>query len=298
MTQNSSQFHSQNSHPLVTVVVTTKNSEQFLAECLGSVKKQTYPNLELVVVDNASTDQTFDLAKEYTDKVAQKGPERSTQRNHGGLTIGKGKFLLFLDSDNEIEPELVREGVDRFLTEPDLTALYVPLRKLDYNWISQAKGFEREFLDGTCIDAVRFIRREAFQEVGGYDETICGCEDWDLSQRLKAKGKFSSIRSRIFQHEDPDLTLTEYLGKMKYYSQNIQHYQDKWGSDSEDVKKQFSVVYRFFTVFLEQGKWKKLLGHPVLAFKMFWLRVLVGVVYLRNRNSILPQVGGVEDSPY
>ncbi len=298
MTDNTSTFQSQPNPPLVTVVVTTKNSEQFLAECLGSVTKQTYPNVELVVVDNASDDRTCDIARKYTDKVVQKGPERSSQRNHGGLTVGQGQFLVFLDSDNEIEPGLVSEGVEKFYAEADLAALYIPLRKLDYNWISQAKGFEREFLDGTCIDAVRFIRREAFQEVGGYDETICGCEDWDLSQRLKSQGKFGSIQSRIFQHEDPDLTLTQYLGKMKYYSQNIQHYREKWGNGSEDVKKQFSVVYRFFTVFLEQGKWKKLLAHPILTLKMFWLRMLVGFVYLRHRNNILPEVRTVKDSPY
>lgn len=298
MTDNTSHSQWTSDPPLVTVVVTTKNSEQFMAECLGSVTSQSYPNVELVVVDNASEDRTCEIARDYTDKVVQKGPERSTQRNHGGLTIGQGDFLVFLDSDNEIEPDLIREGIDKFFEKPDLAALYIPLRKLDYNWISQAKGFEREFLDGTCIDAVRFIRREAFQDVGGYDETICGCEDWDLSQRLKSRGEFGAIQSRIFQHEDPDLTLKQYLGKMKYYSQNIQHYRDKWGEGSEDVRKQFSVNYRFFTVFLEQGKWKKLLAHPILTIKMFWLRVLVGFVYLRNRNNILPEVGGVKDSPY
>ena len=83
--------------PLVSVIITTKNSERTLDRCLSTIKNQTYPNIELIVVDNNSTDKTKEIAKKYTKNVFNKGPERSAQRNFGA-TKARGKFLLIHDS--------------------------------------------------------------------------------------------------------------------------------------------------------------------------------------------------------
>lgn len=69
--------------PLVSVIVPTYNSEKFIGACLESIKNQMYTNIELIVVDNNSTDKTKEIAWRYTDKVFNKGPERSAQRNFG-----------------------------------------------------------------------------------------------------------------------------------------------------------------------------------------------------------------------
>ena len=68
---------------LVSVIVPTKNSEQFLEKCLDSIKKQTYKRVEIIVVDNNSTDNTKKIARKFTNKVFNKGPERSAQMNFG-----------------------------------------------------------------------------------------------------------------------------------------------------------------------------------------------------------------------
>lgn len=67
----------------VSVVLTTRNEEANIRNCLESVRRQTYPDIEIIVVDNNSDDQTKSIALEYTDKVYNLGPERSTQRNFG-----------------------------------------------------------------------------------------------------------------------------------------------------------------------------------------------------------------------
>jgi glycosyltransferase involved in cell wall biosynthesis len=64
------------SSPLVSVIIPTRNSGTTLANCLQSVKDQTYPNIELIVVDNFSTDNTQEIARTYTDHVYERGPER------------------------------------------------------------------------------------------------------------------------------------------------------------------------------------------------------------------------------
>ena len=62
-------------------------------------------------------------------------------------------------------------------------------------------------------------------------------------------------------------------------------YIEKWGKDDQDVKKQFGIYYRFFGVFLENGKWKRLVAHPILAAGMYFLRFWVGVNFLLRDNG-------------
>jgi glycosyltransferase involved in cell wall biosynthesis len=67
----------------VSVIVPTKNSQQYLARCLASIKKQKHNDIEIIVVDNNSSDKTKAIARKYTNLVFNKGPERSSQRNFG-----------------------------------------------------------------------------------------------------------------------------------------------------------------------------------------------------------------------
>ncbi len=69
--------------PLVSVIVTTKNEERNIENCLKSIRNQTYKNIEIIVVDNNSDDRTKEIAKKYTAQVFNHGPERSAQRNLG-----------------------------------------------------------------------------------------------------------------------------------------------------------------------------------------------------------------------
>ena len=84
----------QSSLPTISIVVTTKNEENNIRNCLGSINSQTYPadKIELIVVDNYSTDKTKEYALRFTDLVFDMGPERNTQRNFGMLNVATGKL--------------------------------------------------------------------------------------------------------------------------------------------------------------------------------------------------------------
>jgi hypothetical protein len=105
------------------------------------------------------------------------------------------------------------------------------------------------------------------------------CEDWDLDKRLKRLGKFGIIKSPLF-HNEEEFSLKKYLAKKEYYSKNLDVYIKKWGKDNPDIRKQFGFRYRFLGVFIENGKWKKMLRHPILTAGMYFLRFLVGVKFL------------------
>ena len=96
---------------LVSVIIPTRNSAGKIFEtCLTSIKKQTYNNIELIVVDNNSTDNTKEIALKYTKKVFNQGPERSSQRNYA-IKIAKGEYILSVDSDQELPASLIRESI-------------------------------------------------------------------------------------------------------------------------------------------------------------------------------------------
>jgi len=271
--------------PLVSVVVTTKNEEWNISNCLQSIKEQTYPasKIELIVVDNSSTDDTVKIAKNFTEKIYIKGPERAAQRNLG-IKEAKGKYILYLDADMLLSKEVVLECTYKCENE-DYIALYIPERIVGQGFWVKARNFERSFYNASCVDAVRFVRRDKFLAVGGFDNQnlAAGPEDWDLDRRIKETGNVGIIKSPLY-HNEEGFNLKEYLRKKGYYSKSLDEYVKKWGKDDPIIKKQLGLWYRFFGVFIESGKWRRLLRHPILTLSMYLLRFMVAVTYLISKK--------------
>ena len=82
--------------PLVSIVITTKNEEHNIENCLLSIKEQTYSNIEIILVDNNSNDKTIEIALNFTSKIFNKGLERSAQRNYGMNKLPAENMSCFL----------------------------------------------------------------------------------------------------------------------------------------------------------------------------------------------------------
>jgi glycosyltransferase involved in cell wall biosynthesis len=285
----------------ISVVVTTKNEEKNITNCLQSIRNQTWKNIEIIVVDNDSSDRTKEIASGYTDLVFNRGPERSAQRNYGLIEVATGEFGLFIDADMILAPRLIEFCVQK-TDQENLVALHIEEVVLGSGKLARARRFERSFYSGTCIDGVRFFKLEEFREIGGFDESLPpGPEDWDLDKRMKAKGKIdllphgeTNLHEILFRKETPILanfvgllhneeqqSLREYLKKKAYYSPSMSAYQQKWAGDS-DLNRQLGFSYRFLVVFIERKGWVKVLQHPLLFMSVLTLRFLVGFVYLRR----------------
>lgn len=263
----------------VSVIITTKNEEKNILNCLESVKKQTYPQdkIEVIVVDNNSTDKTKEIALRYTAKVYNFGPERSAQRNCG-VKQAEGKYILYLDADMTLSKTVIAEAVQKCEKEGSIP-LYIPERIIGEGFWIKVRDFERSFYNATCIDAVRFVRKDKFNEIGGFDETLTGPEDWDFDRRMNAVSKAGIIDSVIY-HNEGIFCLSNYFKKKKYYGNSFDRYISKWGRNDILIRKQLGLFYRFFGVFLEAGKWKKAVEHPLLLSGIYALRFLVGIGYL------------------
>lgn len=268
--------------PSVSIIITTKNESANIGNCLSSIKNQGYnqDGIEIIVVDNNSTDETKDIARQYTDRVYNYGPERSAQRNFGVRQAG-GKYILYLDADMILSSAVISECV-KMCEEKSAIALYIPERITGRGFWIKVRDFERSFYNATCIDAVRFIRKDKFLDVGGFDETLTGPEDWDFDRRIKPKGKTAIIESPIC-HNEGNFRLSEYVKGKLYYARTFDRYINKWGKNDSLLKKQLGFWYRYFGVFFEKGKVFRLLSHPVLMIEIYFLRLLVGFMYISKR---------------
>ena len=260
----------------VSVLITTKNEEKNIKNCLQSIKNQTYKNIEIIVVDNFSQDKTAELAQEYAAKVYFKGNERSAQRNYGAK-VAHGEYLIYLDADMILSPTVIEECVTK-CNHDSVDALYVPERIVGDGFWIKVRDFERSFYTGTVIDAVRFIRRDLFLQVGGFDETLVGPEDWDFDRKIRKIGH-TGIANMPLYHNEGKFNIKRYLKKKGYYTSGINKYVKKWGSKDPETVKQLGLYYRLFGVFVEKGKWKQLVLHPLLTLWMYVLRIAVAMEY-------------------
>jgi cellulose synthase/poly-beta-1,6-N-acetylglucosamine synthase-like glycosyltransferase len=250
---------------LVSVIITTKNEEAVIEALLRSLKKQSYPEIEIIVVDNGSTDKTKGIAQNYTPLVFDKGPERSVQRNFG-VGKSKGEYVLIIDADMQLERSVVEECVAEMEKNQEIGALVIPERSIGEGFWSKCKAFEREFyLGDESIEVARFFRKKLFEKYGGYDPSITGPEDADLPLRMKKDGvKIGRVKSFIL-HNEKRLSLGRAIKKKFYYASHSARYLQR---HPEMSLSQGNLLFR--PAFIKG--WKKLIVHPKLASGMIFMR--------------------------
>ncbi len=213
-------------HGRVSIIVPTRNSERALTECLSSITSQTYRDVELVVVDNFSTDASVAIAQRFADRVVIIGPERSAQRN-AGASSATGEFLVFVDGDMLVGDRVAQEVAGAFEREPETRSLVIPLRCIGANFWARCRALEKDlYIGDSHLEAARAYRRGAFEEVGGYDEGLNAGEDWDLSQRVTREGLIGRIDAELI-HDEGRVGLWELLVKKGYYGGTLVRYVQK-----------------------------------------------------------------------
>ena len=254
---------------LVSILVHTRNSKRTIREHLKSIKKQTYKNIEIIIVDNNSTDETLDIAREYSQKIYTFGPERSAQRNFAAKKA-KGNYFLVPDSDMILDKNVVEECVALAVKDRIIKAVIIPEKSIGIGFWAKCKALERSFYVGVpWMEAARFFDRIAFFEIGGYDEENTGTEDYDFPHRIEKKyGKESIGRiDKFILHDEGHLSLFKTLKKKFYYAQNLDIYKRE---NSSYFKKQASLLLRLILFF---SRPKLLFSNPLLACGMIGMKL-------------------------
>ncbi len=250
--------------PKVTVIITSRNEEVVIKRLIKSVKTQSYKNIEVILVDNNSTDQTKQIAKKFKIDIYNIGPERSSQRNFGAK-ISKGKYLLFLDADMKLSRHVIKECVELMVSDKKIKLIVIPERSIATDLWEKVKAYERYFynLEGDSItDAARFFEKKIFFLACGFDETITGPEDWDLPERIKKMGiKSGRVKSTI-DHFERIPSLYHLARKKFYYALLADRYFTKNSIPIFGPK----AIYFLRPVFYKN--WRILISNPILTFEM------------------------------
>jgi glycosyltransferase involved in cell wall biosynthesis len=210
--------------PLVTFVVPTRNSARTIGACITSLRTQSYPRCEVVVVDNDSSDGTADIARARgADIVVNQGPERCAQRN-AGARAGTGDLVVFIDSDMVLEPGVAQAIVAQF-DDPAVGAVVIPEHSFGEGYWAQCKVLEKSLYVGNeQAESARAFRREIFEGVGGWNEKLTAAEDWDLDDRIRAAGTGMSRVDSFIWHDEGRLQLRGTFGKKRYYGRWLAAY--------------------------------------------------------------------------
>jgi len=253
--------------PLVSIIVTTRNNHQTLDACLSSIVNQKYTRLELIVVDRDSNDGTKLIARYYTDKVFNCGPERSAQRNFG-VAQARGEFVVIIDSDMELDPYVVRDCVDTMHYRPDTQGIIIPEESFGRGFWAHCKQLERSYYhNNDAIEAARFFAKVTYETVGGYDEAMVSGEDWDLSARVRATGPIERVTSGI-RHNEGRLKLFKSLRKKFYYAGLARTYLARHKTDTGLVSGQ-GPLQRYKLFLSRPGT---LLRHPLVGSGMLLMK--------------------------
>lgn len=265
-------------HPLVSVIIPTKNEERNIVRCLKSVKNQDYnlpagrQGVEIIIIDNRSTDRTVELARPYTKKVIIAGHERSEQRNIGAKKA-IGHYLLFLDADMQLTKTAISECLE---ITGKKTILAINEEATGKSFWSKALALEKRCYqkEAGFIHSARFFPRKDFLTLGGYDENLVAGEDWDLTGRFIKSGFTLMMTEKSYViHHEPDLDLASLLKKEIYYIKNIKRYSQKNPKTFEYQKNPF---YRL-SIYLKS--WSLLLPYPILTFGFIFYKFLVFILW-------------------
>jgi glycosyltransferase involved in cell wall biosynthesis len=191
-----------NSNPLISVVIPAYNAERYIGEAIESVLAQTYSPLELIVVDDGSTDRTADVARAYAEAtvIVQENGGPSAARNRGAAAA-TGEFLAFHDSDDAMTPDKLAVQASHLTANPEAGCvlaeqelLVEPGAELPF-WVEGSKVEtlmppRPPELEGEPLvhPMTMVVRREAFGRVGGFDESMRAAEDFDWMLRASEEG--------------------------------------------------------------------------------------------------------------
>lgn len=231
-------------HQLVSIIVLNYNGLKFLKDCFSSLRELTYPNYELILVDNASADGSIDfVTRNFPEVKILRNDENIgfAVGNNRGAKVAKGKYLFFLNNDTKVKPDFLNYLVDTAEADPAIGICACKILTFEgkeeaqihytsdgedvgctgrssdiYGW----QGWEGPvfFAEGSAL----FIRRDIFNRLGGFDERhFIFLEDLDLAWRVQLIGfKVKAVPQAQIYHFAGG-TVTGGRGSKKSFTSNI-----------------------------------------------------------------------------
>jgi glycosyltransferase involved in cell wall biosynthesis len=181
---------------MVSFVIPDYNHARYLGDAVWSALAQTYANIEVIVVDDGSTDDSRKVAAEFGDRIRyiyQRNAGLSAARNTG-IQAAHGEYIALLDADDLVEPTYAQRLVETLVRSPDAGGAYCGFRFVDQDDQPLSRTEQRtvapEELYGLLLGGnfwvpeSLLVRRYCYQTMGRFDTSLRACEDWDVWLRF------------------------------------------------------------------------------------------------------------------
>jgi glycosyltransferase involved in cell wall biosynthesis len=182
------------------VVIPAYNEAKYICRTLAALKNQTFKDVEIIVKDGKSQDQTVKIAKRFTKKViSQKDTSAADARNQGAHNA-TGQILVFIDADTALPPETLAH-FHELMKNQDIVGVScrkVPqssstLDRVMYEFVNISTYVSSVMRIGGAHGNLMLIRRHAFEQVGGFNPNIIVAEEQDLVRRATKYGKYKFL---------------------------------------------------------------------------------------------------------
>jgi glycosyltransferase involved in cell wall biosynthesis len=194
--------------PLISVIIPVYNGEKTIQETVQSVLNQTFTDFELIVINDGSQDSTLEIVSSFQDsriKVFSFTNGGLPVSRNRGIALANGEYISFLDADDLWTPDKLAGQLAVLETNPQAAVAY--------SWtdcIDESGQFLRQSAYATAQGNVQanlllanfissgsnvLVRKQALMDIGGFDETLSNCQDWDLWLRLSARYEFEPVKT-------------------------------------------------------------------------------------------------------
>lgn len=182
--------------PLVSIVMPTRNHARFIRAAIDSVLQQSYPHVELIVMDGASTDNTVEILQGYGDRIRWiSEPDRGqTDAINKGMALVKGEVLAYLNSDDILLPDALQKAVAFFKVYPECDMVYGNADYIDIDgkvtgaYATAEYSFERLMQDCCVCQPAAFWRRRIAERVGPFNAELQTAMDYEYWLRIANSG--------------------------------------------------------------------------------------------------------------
>jgi glycosyltransferase involved in cell wall biosynthesis len=217
--------------PLVSVIIPTWNSSRTLDLCLRSVISQTYKEIEILIVDGGSSDDTLKIARKYKINVIISNKRGRTIQRNVGVLNARGRFLLHVDSDEVLHPKLIEECIKEVFNKK-IDAVFIPTIDTGQTYIEKSRCFGNVinlFLRKDIYipnSALRFYNKKVFDLIKGYDEDVVIGEDVLFGLKcLKFGFRVSRCKYPIIHYGS--VGLRNIFLKKYYYGKTFKRYRER-----------------------------------------------------------------------
>lgn len=202
---------------LVSIVLPTYNGARYLPQAIESCLQQTHSNLELIIVDDASTDDTPAIIARYAQRDPRIRPHRNPANRklpaslNAGFSLARGDFLTWTSDDNCYRPNALAEMLACLQQRPDIHLVYAGMTWIDANDATLRYDPPRPPSDlplGNCIGACFLYRRQVHQTLGGYAEDRFLVEDYDFWLRATLHFQLQPLDRDLYLYRTHDASLS------------------------------------------------------------------------------------------